>query len=355
MLTDSSTAGLNMDPRSEVILRQINYFKGTLLLAGLPADHLMAELKASVSSVSGWSWQMEEFSQLQQQYSEQVIFDTSPPVQLVDQIVIFLPKSKELTEYLLQRCASRLTKNGQLFLVGEKRAGIERAAKQLSQYGKTIKLDSARHCQLWQCSVSDTIKDKPLAQWAKQYPVCIEGHQNLNIISLPGVFSHGELDKGTALLLQQLDGLSQGNILDFGCGSGVIGTFLKKKYPKATLNFLDVDAFALAATQLTLQANDIALDDSIHIIAGRGIVDAPQQLTAIISNPPFHQGIHTSYQASEDLFKQALAHLNPHGEIRIVANSFLKYSPLIEKYFGHCNTLTHRNGFHIYQAKRTKH
>lgn len=344
-----------MDPRSEVILRQINYFKGTLLIAGLPADHLISELTPHTSTIHGWSWNTEEFRQLENLYPSQISFDTAPPQQQFDQAVIFLPKSKELTEYLLHRCASHLAKNGQIFLVGEKRAGIERAAKQLSQYGKTMKLDSARHCQLWLCAVSEPVKDKPLAQWAKPYSVAIDNAKSLSIVSLPGVFSHGHLDKGTEILLKQLDGLTQGNILDFGCGSGIIGTFLKIKYPKASIKFLDVDAFALAATQLTLQANDIAIDDSVEIIAGRGIADAPQHLSAIISNPPFHQGVNTSYQASEDLLKQAILHLNPHGELRVVANSFLKYQPLIEKYFGHCNTLSHSNGFHIYQAKRTKH
>lgn len=343
-----------MDPRSEVILRQINYFKGTLLIAGLPADHLISELTPHIGKINGWSWNTEEFRQLESLYPSQITFDTAPPQQQFDQAVIFLPKSKELTEYLLHRCASHLVENGQIFLVGEKRAGIERAAKQLSQYGKTMKLDSARHCQLWLCSVSDIVKDKPLAAWAKQYTVDTQPQQSLNIISLPGVFSYGHLDKGTAVLLPHLDGLAQGHFLDFGCGSGVIGTFLKKKYPKATITFLDIDAFALAATTMTLKANDIQIDESINIIAGRGIADAPQHLSAIISNPPFHQGIHTSYQASEDLLKQAVAHLKPHAELRIVANSFLKYPPLIEKYFGHCNTLAHSNGFHIYQAKRGK-
>ena len=35
-------------------------------------------------------------------------------------------------------------------LVGEKKGGVERASKQLQPFGKTLKLDSARHCQMWQ-------------------------------------------------------------------------------------------------------------------------------------------------------------------------------------------------------------
>ena len=343
-----------MDPRSEVILRQLDFFKGTVLLAGLPADQLIHELKPQLTSVCAWSWHFGEYSVLKQLDSN-CQFSAEPPDQQFDQAIIFLPKSKELTDYLLQRIASRLKPQGQLFLVGEKQAGIERAAKQLQPYGKTLKLDSARHCQLWQCILSAPVTDKPLANWAKTF--VLEQFNQLKVVSLPGVFSHGHLDIGTALLLQHLDKLPKGDLLDFGCGAGVIGCFLKQKYPQQTVHFLDVDAFALAATRLTLAANQIAEDDGVHLIAGRGIADAPQNLGAIISNPPFHQGIHTSYQASEDLLTQAALHLNPShysgSELRIVANSFLKYPPLLKTHFGHCHVLAHGQGFHVYQAKRS--
>lgn len=345
-----------MDPRSEVILRQINYFKQSVLLVGLPADDLISQLKQHASTVHAWSWHMEEYAQLQHHYADLCHFGTQPAHSNYDQAIIFLPKSKELTEYLLQTTAAHLKPQGELFLVGEKRAGIERAGKQLDQYGKAVKLDSARHCQLWQCRIDRPVTAKPLAEWASSYQVDMKDHAPMQVISLPGVFSHGRLDKGTDLLLQHLKQLPHGDLLDFGCGSGIVGTFLKLKYPQQTVHFLDVDAFALAATALTLQANQISLEDGDHktvnIIAGRGIADAPQHLSAIISNPPFHQGVHTNYQASEDLLKQSAKHLKSGGQLRIVANSFLRYPPLIEQHIGACKVLGQGNGFHIYQATR---
>jgi 16S rRNA (guanine1207-N2)-methyltransferase len=343
-----------MDPRSEVILRQLSFFKGSVLLAGLPADQLIHELKPQVSSLFAWSWHFGDYSALTQ-LSSNCHFSAEPPEQQFDQAIIFLPKSKELTDYLLQRIASRLKPQGELFLVGEKRAGIERAAKQLQPYGKTLKLDSARHCQLWQCNLSGPVSDKPLAEWAKTF--VLEPFDQLKVVSLPGVFSHGHLDMGTALLLQHLDKLPKGDLLDFGCGAGVIGCFLKKKHPQQTVHFMDVDAFALAATRFSLAANQINEDDTVQLIAGRGIADAPHNLGAIISNPPFHQGIRTSYQATEDLLNQAVSHLDNtrkvKGELRIVANSFLKYPPLLQNRFGHCHTLAQGHGFHVYQAMRS--
>jgi 16S rRNA (guanine1207-N2)-methyltransferase len=40
------------------------------------------------------------------------------------------------------------------------------------------------------------------------------------------------------------------------------------------------------------------------------------------------------------------------GELRLVANSFLKYPPLIERHLGPCRTLADADGFRIYSARR---
>ncbi|NRF47366.1 methyltransferase, partial [Pseudomonas stutzeri] len=158
----------------------------------------------------------------------------------------------------------------------------------------------------------------------------------------------GRLDLGSALLLEHLDNLPGGRLLDFGCGAGILGATLKRRYPQSELVLLDVDAFAVESTRRTLAANGLEAE----VIAGDGIDAAPRQLAAIISNPPFHQGVHTSYQASETLIERAAEHLQASGEMRIVANAFLRYPPLIERHLGACQTLAERDGFRIYRAVR---
>jgi 16S rRNA (guanine1207-N2)-methyltransferase len=56
---------------------------------------------------------------------------------------------KSLLNYILHVVVSHLSKVNQSFW-WVKKGGVERAAKQLQTYGKTLKLDSARHCQFWQ-------------------------------------------------------------------------------------------------------------------------------------------------------------------------------------------------------------
>ena len=332
-----------MDPRSEVLLRQAELFSGPVLLAGLPADGLLGELPEA----HGWSWHWDEHSAVAARHPGRCQFGTQVPAQAFAAAVLFLPKSRELTDYLLAALAARLP-GAPLWLVGEKRAGIERAAKQLEPFGRSRKLDSARHCQLWQVTVEQAPTAPELETLARHYPVATADGE-LQVVSLPGVFSHGRLDVGSRLLLEHLDGLPQGEVLDFGCGAGVLGAALQRRYPDSRLHLLDVDAFAVASSRLTLAANGLQAE----VQAGRGIMDAPAGLAAIVSNPPFHQGVHTDYQATEQLLRDAARHLRPGGELRLVANSFLRYAPLIEQHLGPCTVLAERDGFRVYSARRS--
>lgn len=329
-------------PTSEVLLRQIERFAGRVLLAGLPADGLLGELPQA----QGWSWHAGEQRLLDGRYPGRCHFGVTPPSGEFDAAVLFLPKSRELTDYLLAALASRVP-GGQLYLVGEKRAGVERAAKQLGALAKAAKLDSARHCQLWHASVDGALPCPDLHALAQRYSLELADGE-LQVVTLPGVFSHGRLDRGSALLLEHLDGLPEGHVLDFGCGAGVLGAVLKRRYPASRLSLLDVDAFALESSRLTLAANGLEGE----VIGGDGIDAAPPGLAAIVSNPPFHQGVHTDYQASEHLLREAAQHLRPGGELRLVANSFLKYPPLIEQHLGPCRSLAEGDGFRIYSARR---
>ena len=331
-----------MDPRSEVLLRQAELFRGNLLLVGLPADDLLGRLP----NAHGWSWHAGDQAALEARFPERSQFGVNVPERGFDAAVIFLPKSKDLTDYLLNAVAARLP-GAELFLVGEKKGGIESAAKQMIPFGKPRKLDNARHCQLWQVTVANAPQAVELESLAQVFEVPLaEGP--LKVVSLPGVFSHGRLDRGTELLLEHLDKLPSGHLLDFGCGAGVLGAAVKRRYPHNSVTMLDVDAFAAASSRLTLAANGL----DAEVLTGDGIDAAPMGLNAILSNPPFHVGVHTDYFATENLLRKAAKHLAKGGELRLVANSFLKYQPLIEEHLGVCAVKAEGNGFRIYRAKR---
>ena len=339
-----------MVPQSEVLMRQHEYLTGRVLLVNAPTDDLLNNLDHNINPFV-WTWNFNDFQYFQAKQA-QVHFGAELPDGEFDQAVIFVPKSKELLNYLLNCLATRLKLGSTVLLVGEKKAGIERAAKQLQPYGKTLKLDSARHCQLWQLIIDKTVSEKPLSDWAQHYRVETPRGE-LEICALPGVFSQNHLDVGTAVLLPYLSQVTSGKIADFGCGAGVISAYLAKLNPQNRIFALDVDAFALASTQMTFEQNELQ-PEQLEIKAVRGIEDAPLFLHAIVSNPPFHQGIQTDYNASENLCKTSRKHLKSGGELWIVANRFLNYPILIEQHFKACTIKTDQQGFKVLFASTQK-
>ena len=339
-----------MDLTSEVVIRQIDLLQDRVLFVNAPTDDLLSQLNDNIKP-SIWCWNFNDFQYFQNQQSN-VHFGVDFPEGQFDQAVIFVPKSKELLNYLLHNVASHLAQGASIFLVGEKKGGVERAAKQLQPFGKTLKIDSARHCQMWQTLLEKTVTLKPLQEWVQKYPVETPNGE-LTICALPGVFSQNRLDVGTATLLPYLSQMTSGKIADFGCGAGVISAYLAKLNPKNRIFAMDVDAFALASTQMTFEQN-LLEPEQLEIKAVTGIEDAPLFLHAIVSNPPFHQGIQTDYNASENLCKTSRRHLKSGGELWIVANRFLNYPTLIEQHYGQCTIKADQQGFKVLFASTQK-
>ena len=92
---------------------------------------------------------------------------------------------------------------------------------------------------------------------SKQVPCSFvyRGH-GLNFMTDAGVFSKGELDTGTRLLLDALPDV-YGDVLDLGCGWGAIGVAVKKKYPDAHVTMVDVNRRALELCRFNAVRNGI--------------------------------------------------------------------------------------------------
>jgi len=266
-----------------------------------------------------------------------------------DLVVITFPKSKAELNFTLAMIAHCINETTKIVLVGEKKGGIqsaEKLTKDILAYCQ--KVDAARHCLLFVGTfqtgkLSNTFN---LHDWFKQYKITVEGIE-LTIASLPGVFSQQKLDTGTELLLSNLPSNMSGKTLDFGCGAGVISCFIGKKFSDTHLSLLDVSALALTSAQESLALNGL----SGQVFASNSLSDVKEHYQHVVSNPPFHQGIKTHYQASEDFLMGINKKLNKRGNITIVANSFLRYQPIMQAHIGDTRVITKSKGFTIYQAQ----
>jgi len=266
-----------------------------------------------------------------------------------DLVVIAFPKSKAELNFTLAMIAHCINETTKILLVGEKKGGIQSAPKLTKDlFANCQKIDAARHCLLFagHFNAETLAKDFDLQKWFKKYQITVDGIE-LTIASLPGVFSQQKLDVGTALLLNNLTREMTGKVLDFGCGAGVISCFIGKKYPDTSLSLLDVSALAITSAQESLALNEL----SGRVFASNSLSEVNEKYNHVVSNPPFHQGVKTNYQASEDFLAGINKQLKPQGDITIVANSFLRYQPIMLQHIGKTQVITKEQGFTIYQAQ----
>lgn len=343
---------------SQLVLRNADLLSGRrLLIVGMPDDGLVPALwaESGTSQLQGLTRDFSVFGSLAPAWpSEHLHFGSvlaDSQHQPYDGVLIFLQKSRPLMEFWLDMVLSVLAPQGRVWLVGENAGGIKSWRKRLKHYFSEVQsLDSARHCGLLEgCAAFATGHAFNPGKYFTSYSVSLNG-QDRRVFSLPGVFSHGRLDRGSALLVETFKGIqAKKTVLDFGCGAGVLAAALAAELPEAALTLVDSDALALESSHKTLEDNQVA---SFRVLASDGLAEVKGVFELIVSNPPFHQGIHTEYAVSERFLVDSYRHLTVGGELRIVANSFLQYPPIIKRIFGQCETLASRDGFSVYGAIR---
>ena len=143
----------------------------------------------------------------------------------------------------------------------------------------------------------------------------IWGHE-LTLVSGSGVFSRGHLDRATAVLFRETEPPAQGQVLDLGCGYGVIGLAIARAVPLANVTAVDVNERALVLANENARALDVD---------GRFIACRPDQVPAdftfdeIWSNPPIRIG----KQALHALLLTWLPRLRPEGRAVMVVGKNL--------------------------------
>ncbi len=127
-----------MDPRSEVILRQQDYLKGRVLLINAPNDALVSQLPTEIDA-SVWTWNYADYQGFVNAGTP-AHFSVEFPSQEFDQAIIFVPKSKELLNYILHVVMSHLKIDQSVFLVGEKKVVLKELPNNYKALAKYLNL-----------------------------------------------------------------------------------------------------------------------------------------------------------------------------------------------------------------------
>ncbi|AGE87701.1 16S rRNA (guanine(1207)-N(2))-methyltransferase RsmC [Cronobacter sakazakii] len=329
-------------PASEVLLRHSDDFtESRVLFAGDMQDDLPARFDTAQSRAH--TQQFHHWQVLSKPMGDNARYGLVADAEIVadsDTLIYYWPKNKPEAQFQLMNLLSLLPVGTDIFVVGENRSGVRSAEAMLEAYCTLNKVDSARRCGLYHGRLEKQPEFNADSWWG-EYQV-----DDLTIKTLPGVFSRDGLDVGSDLLLSTLSPHTKGKVLDVGCGAGVLAAVLASHSPKVRLTLCDVSAPAVEASRATLAANGFEGE----VVASNVFSEIKGRFDMIISNPPFHDGMETSFEAAQTLIRSAVRHLNIGGELRIVANAFLPYPNVLDETFGNHEVLAQTGRFKVYRA-----
>lgn len=173
--------------------------------------------------------------------------------------------------------------------------------------------------------------------------------ETLRFLTDAGVFSRGEVDFGTDVLLRALPEEMAGRVLDLGCGWGAVGASVGKKYPACRVVMSDVNERALALAAKNAAANGVQAETA----QSDGLERVEGPFDYILTNPPIRAGKQVIYR----LFAESAQKLSPEGSLYIVirkqqgAESAVKYLKTI---FRQVDTVDKSGGFRVIRCREGK-
>ncbi len=158
------------------------------------------------------------------------------------------------------------------------------------------------------------VTDPSLPEKPRQISVDLRGRE-VRVQTAAGVFSPGDLDKGTAALLRNVPDPTGRHFLDIGCGWGPLTLAMGLADPEATVTAVDVNDRSLDLTRRNAEAHGLS-----HVETFRP-EDVPQdrQFDTVWSNPPIRVG----KEALHEILLTWLPRLAPGGTAWLVVQKNL--------------------------------
>lgn len=161
---------------------------------------------------------------------------------------------------------------------------------------------------------------------------------DLKLCDTPNVFASGKIDIGSRFFLQHFPVLSAATkqLIDLGCGNGVLGIYAFKQNPQLEVTFVDESWQAIHAARCSAAASlgNGVRPSSLTFRVNHCLQDfAEASADVVLCNPPFHQQQSTSDQIARQMFRQSAQVLRPGGTLIAIGNRHLNYNIELKRYF----------------------
>lgn len=269
------------------------------------------------------------------------------PEGLFDFILIKAPKTLAFLEDILQRLQTSFKPDTQVIVAGMVKNMPPSTWQILERLvGKTTPSRAVKKARLIYAS-PEIQREIPVNPYPFSYQL---ENTEFQICNHANVFSHQRLDIGTRFFLQHLpqnDKYQQ--VVDLGCGNGVVGLMFAAKNPQAQLHFIDESYMAVASARLNFSLAFAGRNANYCVADALSGFDA-DSVDLVLCNPPFHQQNTIGNHIAMRMFKQAKNVLRAGGELWVIGNRHLAYPMSLKKYFSTVEILESNAKFIIVKA-----
>ena len=167
-----------------------------------------------------------------------------------------------------------------------------------------------------------------------------------------GVFSKSEVDFGSRVLIDAfVMPITEGPVLDVGCGYGPIGLSIAKIDENRTIHMVDINERAVQLSRKNAEGNGV---QNVRIYESDGLTEVTEtDFAAILTNPPIRAGKQTIFR----FYLDAYTKLCVGGELWVVIQK-KQGAPStfdrLEEIFGQVEVVDKVRGYWIIKAQKVK-
>ncbi len=272
-----------------------------------------------------------------------------PLEQIFDLMIIKVPKTLALLEFQLFQLRSCISENTKIIVAGMVKVLTPSVWNLLNRIiGETKTSLAQKKARLIFATLNPNFSTPqnpyPIRYVLENTDYLITNHAN--------VFSREKLDIGTRFFLEQLPQSEKyQDIVDLGCGNGIVGLIAAQKNPMAQIHFVDESFMAIESARENFeqafknQRGQFYIDDCLTNFA-------QNSTDLVLCNPPFHQQHVIGDFIAQTMFKQAKNVLRKKGELWVIGNRHLNYGVTLARFFGKSNVIliVQNTKFQIWKA-----
>ncbi len=282
--------------------------------------------------------------------SVQMLSSLESPQGPFDLVLIKVPKTLALLEDQLIRLRPQMADAAHVIVAGMVKGLTPRVWELLERLvGPTTTSRARKKARLIFADVEPGLEIPP-----SPYPVeyRLEGTEYL-ISNHANVFSRDSLDIGTRFFLQHIPTRPEAkDIVDLGCGNGLVGLIAAERNPAAMIHFVDESYMAVDSAKQNFRAA-FGEDRKASFRVGDGLSDSNRDTCdLVLCNPPFHLHSAVGDQIALRMFRQSHRALRKGGELWVIGNRHLGYHVSLKRLFSGVDLVASNKKFVVLRASR---